>query len=132
MSTSLGSYLAFLRQARCLSQRQLAKQLGVRAGYLSQLERGHRQYLGQEMVSRMESALKLTDQELIHLNLLRDLSKGVLVLPPDTSAEVAELAGLIARVAAPLSVEQIAALRSLIETLDVAYPHLGGAREQHI
>lgn len=131
MSTCLGSYLASLRQSRGLSQRQLARQLGVRAGYLSQLERGHRQYLGQEMVSRMGLALSLSDQELTHLNLLRDLSKGVLALPPDTSAEVAELAGLIARVAAPLSLEQIAALRSLIETLGVAYPHLGGTRTQH-
>lgn len=132
MSPFLGTYIASLRESRRLTQRQLAERLGVGAGYLSQIERGRRHYLGREMVARLEMALRLTEGELTRLNLLRDLSKGVLSLPPDTPADAAALAGLMARIATPLSADQISALRSLIEALDVAHGQLGGSRAQHV
>jgi transcriptional regulator with XRE-family HTH domain len=124
MAASLGGYIAELRRSRRLTQRVLARKLGVGSAYISQIERGRRLYIGPEMTAKLCDALELNEAELNQMQLMKSLAKGYLPLPPATTAQGAALVGLIARIAEDLTDDQIMAFQGLV--LALAQVHAQG------
>lgn len=117
MTATLGGYIAELRRSRSLTQRALARRLGVGSAYVSQIECGRRLYVGQDMTRKLADALGLNEAELNQLQLMKSLAKGYLPVPSATTAQGAALVGLIARIAEDLTDDQIVAFQGLVLAL---------------
>jgi transcriptional regulator with XRE-family HTH domain len=55
MATRVGNYIHILRQEQNISMRELARQTGLSPGYLSMIERGHREMPVQTLYSMVEA-----------------------------------------------------------------------------
>lgn len=113
---TLGQYLRRLRTERGLMQKQIAAELGVPPSYLSNLERGSRVYLGEEMLKRFSRALSLTDNELLRIQELREVAHGQIAIPSHASEEEAALMRVVAKCVGRMPASQIRAVRTHLES----------------
>lgn len=113
---TLGQYLRRLRTERGLMQKQLAAELGVPPSYLSNLERGSRVYLGEDMLNRFSRVLCLTDCELLRIQELREVAYGQIVIPCHASEDEAALMRAISKCVGRMPESHIRALRTHVES----------------
>lgn len=113
---TLGEYLKFLRRTRGLKQKDLAGRIGIGAPYLSNLERGYRPYLGDQMLDRICQALNLSEEEIVRMRELREMASGHSSSPSDASEEAMALMGAAYRCAQRMPANQLRAVRLLLET----------------
>ena len=112
---TLGQYLRKIRIERGLMQKQIAAELGVPASYLSNLEREHRCYLGEDMLKRFSRALCLTDSEIARIQELREVAHGKISIPSHASEDEAALMRDVAKCVGRVPASQIRAFRALLE-----------------
>ncbi|MCR4621442.1 MAG: helix-turn-helix domain-containing protein [Clostridiales bacterium] len=73
---SFGSYLAFMRQRKGLSQRATAQKLGISPMYLSDVENGKRSAFALEKLRRFASVAELSAEETCRLFDLAGKNRG--------------------------------------------------------
>ena len=118
--TPFGEKIRELRQARGITMKQMAADLGVSAPYLSALEHGHRGKPSWWLVQRICSYFQIIWDEADELAALAKVSHPRIVI--DTaglSPRATQLANLLARDVATLSEERI---EELLKLLDAKMP----------
>lgn len=113
---ALGDYLRSLRLKRGLQQKQLAIELGIRAPYISNLEKGSRVYLGEQMLNRLRQVMDLTDEEVARIRELREIANGHISIPPHASEEEAALMRTVAKCVGRMPASQVRAVRNHLES----------------
>ena len=117
--TPLGRKLRELRAARGVTMKDMARELGVSAAYLSAMEHGRRGapswYLLQKMI-RFFNFIWDEAEELERLALLSD--PRVVIDTGGLAPEATELANLLAARIGALDVEQLRALGAIIAPLE--------------
>ncbi len=91
--TNFGRFITNQRQRHSMRSQELAEQLGISIGYLSQLEHGQRTNPSVELLPKLASALCLNKQE---TEMLYDLyAKANATLSPDAAAYAASRAVVV-------------------------------------
>lgn len=113
--TPLGIYLRKQREVRSITQREMAKGIGVTAAYLSALEHGRRGTPSFALLQRVIGYLNIIWDEADKLQKIAALSDPRVVIDTvEMSAEATELANTLAREIGSMSDEEI---RKLLEQL---------------
>lgn len=113
---SLGDYLRFLRLDRGLKQNQLAAEIGIGAPYISNLEKGCRVYLGDQMLDRLRQVLSLTEAEVLRIQELREIANGRIPVPSYASDEEVALFRTVAKCVGRVPPSQLRAVRNHLES----------------
>lgn len=113
--TPLGIYLREQRQVRGVTQREMAKGIGVTAAYLSALEHGHRGMPSFVLLQRIIGYLNIIWDEAEKLQKIAALSDPRVVVDTiELSAEATQLANTLAQDIGSMSDKEI---QELLERL---------------
>ena len=114
--TPFGLKVRELREARQITQKDMADRLGLSAAYLSALEHGHRGQPSRELVHDICAVFGLIWEEADDLQQLADLSHPrVVVDTAGLSPDATRMTNLLARRIKDLSAEDV---RQILEVLD--------------
>ncbi|WP_278884841.1 helix-turn-helix domain-containing protein [[Ruminococcus] torques] len=80
-NTTFGRYLSQLREKKDVTLRELARQLGISAAFLSDVEKDRKPPLTAERLEKLSEVLHLTKEENDEMNILVGKQRGT--LPPD-------------------------------------------------
>lgn len=83
---TFGKYLAKLREAKDVTLRELARQIGVSAAFLSDVEKDRKPPLTAERLEKVISALHLSKEDADSLNIIAGKQKGTIA--PDLPAYI--------------------------------------------
>lgn len=83
---TFGKYLSILREKKDVTLRELARQIGVSAPFLSDVEKDRKPPLTAERIEKVASALNLTKEETDKLNIIAGKQKGAIA--PDLPAYI--------------------------------------------
>ena len=75
---TFGEYLAQLREKKDVTLRELARQLGISAPFLSDVEKGRKPPLTAERLEKLAEVLHLTKEETDEMNILVGKQKGTI------------------------------------------------------
>ncbi len=114
MVTQFGKTLRRLRMARDITQKALAKRLGVCSQYISSVETGHKPFLSAQRATRLADILELTARERNELMGRRlDGARALRIGGRCTTAQY-RFADLVARNAHRISEDNLATLESQV------------------
>lgn len=113
--TPFGQKMRELRKRQGVTQKQMARALGVSSAYLSALEHGHRGRPSWYLVQGINQFFNLIWDEAEEIERLANLSHPrVAIDTVDLSAEATELANLLASRMSRLSDDQIRSIRAVV------------------
>lgn len=113
--TPFGQKMRELRKRQGVTQKQMARALGVSSAYLSALEHGHRSRPSWYLVQGINQFFNLIWDEAEEIERLANLSHPrVAIDTVDLSAEATELANLLASRMSRLSDDQIRSIRAVV------------------
>ena len=115
--TPFGEALRRLRAERGVTQRQMAKAIGVSPAYLSALEHGKRSEPSWEFIQRVIGYFNIIWDEAEELQLLAGLSRPkVIINTSGLTPKATEVANKLAAVIDRLDVQTLKRIEALIET----------------
>ena len=127
--TPFGEALRRLRAARGVTQRQMAKAIGVSPAYLSALEHGNRSEPSWEFVQRVIGYFNIIWDEAEELQMLAGLSRPkVTINTADLTAKATEVANKLAAVIGRLDETTLERIETLISS-DESSGNTGTAAE---
>ena len=113
--TIFSEYFHDLRRRHKISQKELAKLIGYKQGYISALEVGRKPPTNEDFIAKLIEGMKLDAGEQVALRQAVDESQRRYTLPDDASAEISRMINRLWRELNNLSPAQIKIITEVLQ-----------------